>query len=160
MARRRGMQEATWGGCAAVACRQAVPELPKRPPAQGMRVPGRALAGRGNQTMALLKGTSPSGVAKASASRGAGWDPRFLQSALTYKQPPHVGSGLQPCSKPKIKCEATKHPSSTARPRCVATTAGKLTPHCGSGASTSCGFPTPGPCWGGTHTRHIPGNVL
>lgn len=37
-----------------------------------------------------------------------------LQSALTYKQPPHMGSGLQPCSEPKINREASKHPNSAA----------------------------------------------
>lgn len=54
---------------------------------------------------------------KASASQGAGWDLHFretLRSALTYKQPPHMGSGLQPSSEPQINCEARKHLSSAA----------------------------------------------
>lgn len=68
-----------------------VPELPEPPHLpQETQVPGRARAGWGEGTMALLKGTSPSRVAKASASQGAGWDLHFretLQSTLTNTLP-------------------------------------------------------------------------
>ena len=158
------MQEAAWGGCGAVACRRAVPELPEPSPLpQGMRVPGRAHAGRGGRTMALLKGTSPSGVAKASASWGAGWDLRFgetLQSALTYKQPPHMGSGLQPCSEPRINREASKHPSSAVGLHARAPQLESSHLAVGVGTHTSRGVSYALSVLGGTDSTHIPACTL